>query len=81
MLKGGESSALPLQSGKGKDVSTHITSIQHCTERCTLCNKKTKNITVKSSERKGEVKPSLFTDDTVVHSEKSDKIHTHTQKV
>lgn len=25
---------------------------------------------------KGGVKPSLFTDDTVVHSEKSDKIHT-----
>lgn len=25
---------------------------------------------------KGEVKPSAFTDDTVVHSEKSDKIHT-----
>ena len=27
---------------------------------------------------KGEVKPSVFTDDTVVHPEKSDKIHTHT---
>ena len=44
MFKGEESSALPLRSGKGKDVSTHITPIQHYTERCTLCNKKITNI-------------------------------------
>lgn len=42
MLQGKKPNTFPLESGKGRDVPTPTTSVQHYTEGCTPCNKKRK---------------------------------------